>query len=63
MDKSMIKNDQKWEKLNELTLEANMLLIFLNDALRTHEFKHGTCSIICLSEAISKKFFQIRELF
>ena len=58
-----MKNIKKIEKLDELTLEADMLTSVLYDALKQHEYKDGICSISFLSEIIRKKFRKIRALF
>ena len=59
-----MKNSKKIEKLDELTLEADMLSSVLNDALKQHlESREDICSISFLSEIIRKKFNKIRALF
>ena len=52
------------EKLDKLTIEADMLSSVLNDALKQHlESSEDICSINFLSEKIRKKFKKIRALF
>jgi len=59
-----MKNSKIIEKLDKLTLEADMLSSVLNDALKQHlESKEDICSISYLSEIIRRKFQKIRALF
>lgn len=58
-----MKNSQIIDKLDKLTLEADMLTEVLHDALRYHEETTGLTSAIYLSEIIQRKFRKIRALF
>ncbi len=59
----MSKSRKKLDKLDLLTLEADMLTRVLDDALTVHEEKDGITEISYLSEIIRKKFYRIRGLF
>jgi hypothetical protein len=62
--KKSMKNSKIIDKLDKLTLEADMLSSVLNDALKQHlEGKEDICPISYLSEKIQKKFRKIRALF
>ena len=58
-----MKNSKIIEKLDELTLEADMLTEVLDKALKQCEEQEGICSISFLSDIIRKKFRKIRALF
>lgn len=51
------------DKLDELTLEADMLLEVLHNALKQKEEEKGTTSACYLLEIIGRKFRKIRALF
>lgn len=51
------------DKLDLLTLEAEMLCEVLDDALKFHEEDKGISALCYLSEIIHKKFREIRALF
>jgi len=51
------------DKLDELTLEADMLTEILLNALKQHEAEQKTTSACYLLEIIQKKFKKIRALF
>ncbi len=56
-------DEEKWYKIDNLTLEADMLSQVLDDALKFHGHKRGITAICFLSEIIRKKFDEIRNLF
>ncbi len=56
-------NEEKWDKLQELTMEADMLSQVLDDALKFHENKEGITAISYLSEIVRAKFEEIDNLF
>ncbi len=58
-----MKNRKKINKLDKLTIEADMLTRVLDDALKLYNDKDGICEIGYLSEIIRKKFNKIRALF
>ena len=58
-----MKNSKIIDELDKLTLEADMLLEVLDDALKQNNEKDGICSISFLSGKIRKKFRKIRALF
>lgn len=51
------------DKLDILTLETDMLIEILHDALKHQEEDKGTSSACYLLEIIEKKFRKIRALF
>jgi len=51
------------DKLDELTLEADMLIEILYNALKHQEEDKGTTSACYLLEIIERKFRKIRALF
>lgn len=51
------------ERLDKLTLEADMLTRVLDDALKQHEHKDGISGISFLSGIIREKFKSIRDVF
>ncbi len=56
--------EEKWhKKMDELTHEADMLLMVMNDALKVYQDNDEICAISYLSEIIRKKFDEIRNLF
>lgn len=59
----MGKNSQKVDKLDLLTLQADMLSRVLHDSLSVYEEMDGICEIRYLSEILRKKFSKIREVF
>jgi hypothetical protein len=58
-----LKDSKIIDKLDELTLETDMLTEIMDAALRQHEEKEGITSISFLSGKIRKKFRKIRALF
>lgn len=58
-----MKKSEIIDKLDKLTLEADMLTEVLDNALKQFDDKEGICSISFLSEIIRRKFGKIRALF
>ena len=58
-----MKYGKKLQKLDELTLETDMLVCILDDALKQHEHKIGITPISYLTELIRNKFKNIRAVF
>ncbi len=58
-----MKNRKKFDKLDQLTLEADSLSKVMDDALKFHENKDDFCEISYLSGIIRRKFDKIRGLF
>jgi len=58
-----LKNIKIIDKLDELTLKADMLTEILDAALKQNEEKEGITSISYLSGKIRKKFRKIRKKF
>ena len=61
--RSMMKNSKILEKLDKLTLEADMLTEVLHDALKQHSEDYDVWAISFLAGKIRKKFTKIRALF
>jgi hypothetical protein len=59
----MGKNSEKLDKLDLLTLEADMLSRVLHDAISVYEEMDGICEIYYQSEILRKKFRKIRAVF
>ncbi len=55
--------EEKWNKMDELTHEADMLIKVLDDALNFNENSDEACAISYLSEIIREKLEGIRNLF
>ncbi len=58
-----MKKEKVLDKLDQLTLEADMLSGVMDDALKIHDYKEGIMEISYLSEIIRRKFRKIRNLF
>jgi len=58
-----MKKSEIIDKLDGLTLEADMLSCVLNDAIKQYQEIEGVYEISFLSEIIRKKFRKIRALF
>ena len=58
-----MKNRKIIDKLDELTLEADMLIEILHNALKHQEENNNTTSACYLLEIIGRKFRKIRALF
>jgi len=58
-----MKKNKIIDKLDELTLEADMLIEILYNALKHQEESNGTTSACYLLEIIERKFRKIRALF
>jgi hypothetical protein len=58
-----MKDSKILDKLDKLTLEADMLTEVLHDALKHHSEDYDVCAVSFLAGKIRKKFRKIRALF